>query len=203
MSLLKTWLSLINPSNKNHVLDVEERSFHGLSTLLSTLFVKDVPDTFALSLKRNIADVSVSTLASILLFTRLALASITLLFLKLKPFVIAKTHLQQYLETSYLLLVVPLIFPHQQHYAFLFAVPAFAAILFVFISQYNKIHKSTRVIITFLLVLIYLCENLKLVLGEFNPFYEHYKIVTYGALLLIPLLIWANRRVNEIDQKII
>lgn len=203
LSLLKTWLSLINPSNKNHVLDVEERSFHGLSTLLSTLFVKDVPDTFALSLKRNIADVSVSTLASILLFTRLALASLTLLFLKLKPFVKAKTSLQQYLEISYLLLVIPLIFPHQQHYAFLFAVPAFAITLFVFKSQYNKIHKSTRIIITLLLALIYLCENLKLLLGEFIPYYEHYKIVTYGALLLIPLLIWANRRVDEIDQKII
>ncbi|MEI8138084.1 MAG: glycosyltransferase family 87 protein, partial [Bacteroidota bacterium] len=63
MSLLKTWLGLINPSNQNHVLDVEERSFHGLSTLLSTLFVKDVPDIYALTLKRNIADVSISTLS--------------------------------------------------------------------------------------------------------------------------------------------
>ena len=42
LSLIKTWLSLINPANQNHILDVEERSFHSLSTLLSTLLVNDV-----------------------------------------------------------------------------------------------------------------------------------------------------------------
>ncbi|MCE3258698.1 MAG: hypothetical protein K0S12_339, partial [Bacteroidetes bacterium] len=36
MQLLSTWLHLINPANQNHVLDVDERSFHGLSTLLSS-----------------------------------------------------------------------------------------------------------------------------------------------------------------------
>ena len=196
ISLLKTWLSLINPSNQNHVLDVEERSFHGLSTLLSTLFVKDVPDVYALTLKRNIADVSVATLATILLFTRLALVSFTLFFLKLKPFVKALTDWQQCIEISYMLLLIPLIFPHQQHYAFLFIVPAFASTLFFLILHYNTIEKKTKLTVMILLALIYLCANLKLLLGEFNHYYEHYKIVTYGALLLIPLLVWASRKAN-------
>jgi hypothetical protein len=37
---------------------------------------------------------------------------------------------------------------------------------------------------------VYLTGNLKLILGEFNRYYEHYKILSYGALLLIPLLAW-------------
>jgi hypothetical protein len=42
--------------------------------------------------------------------------------------------------------------------------------------------------------MIYLCANLKILLGEFNRYYEHYKILTYGALLLIPLLIWVRNK---------
>lgn len=195
LSLLKTWLGLINPSNQNHVLDVEERSFHGLSTLLSTLFVKDVPDIYALTLKRNIADVSIHTLSLILLAVRLILVSFTVYFLKLPPFTKSKTLWQQCVEISYLLLLIPLIFPHQQHYAFMFAAPAFACVVFHLIVDYQKISKTIQITCIALLATIYLCANLKLLLGEFNEFYEHFKILTYGALLLIPLLVWVNRQV--------
>lgn len=197
MSLLKTWLGLINPSNQNHVLDVEERSFHGLSTLLSTLFVKDVPDIYALTLKRNIADVSISTLSLILLSIRLLLVSFTLYFLKFKPFSKAKSVWQQCIEISYMLLLIPLIFPHQQHYAFMFTAPAFGIIIFYFISNYSQISKNKKTTIIILLTVIYLCANLKLLLGEFNKYYEHYKILTYGALLLIPLLVWVSRQIKH------
>lgn len=194
MSLLKTWLTLINPSNQNHVLDAEERSFHGLSTLLSTLFVKDVNDVYALSLKRNIADVSIATLSKILLFTRLALVAFTLYFLKWQPFVKARSLWHQYIEISYLLLLIPLIFPHQQHYAFLFAVPAFAINILYLILYKKDISRISKLTVSGLLILIYLSVNLKLLLGTFNPYYDHYKILTYGTLLLIPLLIWLMNR---------
>ncbi len=194
MSLLKTWLALINPANQNHVLDVEERSFHGLSTLLSTLFVKDVPDVYALPLKRNIADVAIPTLGKILLFTRLLLVAFTLYFLKWKPFTNARTDWHRYIETSYLLLLIPLIFPHQQHYAFLFAVPAFAVTLLYLFTSKNSLTKTALLMVNGLLVLIYLSFNLKILLGTFNAYYDHYKILTYGALLLIPLLIWLMKK---------
>ncbi|MBA2610708.1 MAG: DUF2029 domain-containing protein [Bacteroidetes bacterium] len=194
MSLLKTWLALINPSNQAHVLDVEERSFHGLSTLLSTLLVKEVPDVYALSLKRNIADVSISTLGTILLLVRLALASFTLYFLKWKPFLKARSVWQQFTEISYLLLLIPLIFPHQQHYAFLFAVPAFAIVLLYLMMYINATPKHTKLSVYILLALIFLCVNLKLLLGAYNNYYDHYKILTYGVLLLIPLLIWVSNK---------
>ncbi len=197
LTLLKTWLALINPANQNHVLDVEERSFHGLSTLLSTLFVKDVPDVYALPLKRNIADVSIETLSKILLVTRLVLVSLTLYFLKWKPFVKAKNTWQQFIEISYVLLIIPLIFPHQQHYAFLFSVPAFSLILLFLMLNYNTLSKNNKLTVCSLLVLIYLTANLKLLLGMFNVYYDHYKILTYGALLLIPLLVWVDKRVKR------
>ena len=41
---------------------------------------------------------------------------------------------------------------------------------------------------------VFLLFSLKILLGAFNNYYDHYKILTYGALLLIPLLVWAYRR---------
>jgi hypothetical protein len=200
LSLIKTWLSLINPINQIHVLDVEERSFHGLSTLLSTLLVKDVPDVYALPYKRNFADVAIPTLSQVLLAVRLILVSFTLYFLKWKPFIKAKTNWQQCLEISYILLLIPLIFPHQQHYAFLFAVPAFTICMLYFISNYYSLSKNSKRYLYFFLSIIYLLANLKLLLGTFNDYYDHYKILTYGALLLIPILAWVNSKIKTIQQ---
>lgn len=190
--LLKTWLSLINPANQIHVLDVDERSFHGLSTLLSTLLVKDVPDVYALPLKRNIADVSLETLSKILLLVRLFLAAFTLFFLKWKPFQKARSLMDTYIEVSYLLLLIPLIFPHQQYYAFLFSVPAFAVVTYYVLVNFKRFTELTKYIVVVLLSIVYLCANLAFLLGAYNAFYDHFKILTYGALLLIPSLIWVS-----------
>jgi len=38
------------------------------------------------------------------------------------------------------------------------------------------------------LILIYLFTNAHLLLGEFREYYNHYKIITYGGLLMIVLL---------------
>lgn len=197
ITLLNGWWGLVNPLHQKHVLDVDERSFHGLSTLLSTLLVKNVPDMYALPLKRNIADVSLKTLASILLIVRLVLVLFTLYFFKGSYFKRTKTELNRYTEISYILLLIPLIFPHQQHYAFLFMVPAFAVVLFSVIQKYPLLEKTTQRVIVTLLILVYLSSNLKLLLGEFNQYYEHYKVLTYSALLLIPLLVWVINNPNR------
>lgn len=187
LTLMKSWWQLINPSNTRHVLDVAERSFHGLSTLLSTLLVKNVPDVYALSLRRNVADISLDTLSAVLLAVRAALVALSLYFFRWPPFRPARSQAQTVIECAYLLLLVPLIFPHQQHYAFLFAVPAFAVCLYYTIARWGNAG-FPRAAWTIALSFVYLSANLKLLLGEFNSYYEHYKILTYGALVLIPLL---------------
>lgn len=192
MLLLHTWLNLVNPANQSHMLDVDERSFHGLSTLLSTLFVKDVPDVYAMPLKRNIADVSLQSLSRIILGVRLALVAFTLYFLKAKPFTKPASLTSSLLEMSYMLLLIPLIFPHQQHYAFLFTVPAFAMVAYRLIDDFNTMAVVKRSVIITLLSLVFLSASLKLLLGVYNNYYEHFKILTYGALLLIPLLVWVS-----------
>jgi hypothetical protein len=195
--LLNSWLNLINPTNKQHIMDVDERSFHSMTTLLTTLFIENPPDPLALDLKRNIADVPLRVLAFIILSVRLILAGLTLYFLRLRTIFKTVDKMSSALEVSYILLVIPLIFPHQQHYAFLFAAPAFGVIVYFLIlnRQYYPPTKF-RMIVIFLSV-IYLCCNLKILLGAFNRYYEHYKILTYGALLIIPLLMMIRADLNK------
>jgi hypothetical protein len=160
-------------------------------------FVSHPPDPYALALKRNIADVPIETLKVILLLVRACLLSLTLVFLKWPPFKKAVSSQQSFIEVAYILLVIPLIFPHQQHYAFLFSVPAFAFIVYYLFFFYNIISLLEKRILVFLVIAIYLTANLSVLLGEFNKYYEHYKILTYGALLVIPLLLWINLKIQS------
>lgn len=186
--LIADWWRLINPSNSIHNLDVDERSFHSLSTLLATLLVKNVPDKFALPVRRNIMDISYAHLVLVLNFTRLIFISFSLYFLRTKPFSAKVDITHRFVEISYLLLLVPLIFPHQQGYAFLFIMPAVSYIIYYLLTQRNTLAATKFKIITGFLVLSYLLCNLDLLLGEFREYYDHFKILTYGALLIIPLL---------------
>jgi hypothetical protein len=187
-ALLSTWAGLINPFNSNHVLDTEERSFHGLSTLLSTLLVQNSGDVYALPIKRNIADISIEQLNTILNTIRVVLILFTFYFLRTKPFTDPQGLKHRFWELSYILMLIPLIFPHQQHYGFLFICPAFIFCLHYFIRNRKTLPKIKLYVMAATGIIIYLLCNLKLILGAYNEYYEHFKILTYGVLLLIVLL---------------
>jgi len=186
--LLSTWAHLINPLNSNHILDAEERSFHGLSTLFSVLFFETPGDSHALLIKRNIANISMDQLKLLLNITRCVLILFTFYFLRSIPFKQAPGLKHRFWELSYVLLLIPLIFPHQQHYGFLFICPAFIFCLYYFIQNRKSLSKGKYYLMMSSGILIYLLCNLKLILGNYNEYYEHFKILTYGALLLIVLL---------------
>jgi hypothetical protein len=186
--LLSTWADLINPLRSNHVLDAEERSFHGLSTLFSTLLVENPGDTHALLIKRNIANVSLDQLKLILNTARCLLILFTFYFLRTLPFKSQVGLKHRFWELSYILLLIPLIFPHQQHYGFLFICPAFIFCLYYFIQNRKTLSKGKYYFMLSSGILVYLLCNLKLIFGNYNEYYEHFKILTYGALLLLILL---------------
>lgn len=187
--LLSEWWKLINPTNTEHVIDVSERSFHGLSTLLPTLLMENVNENYALPLKRNIADLSVQQVNLVLNITRLALVAFTFYFLRSLPFKKAFSPLHTLWEISYILLIVPLIFPHQQHYAFFFIFPAVIYLLYflfvIYQGKTNDLGKNKLITVTVLLSLIFLVCNSTIILGHYREYYDHFKILTYAALLLI------------------
>ncbi len=190
-TLLTDWVGAINPSNKEHLIDTDETTLSGLTTLIPTLLMDKVPDPRALALKRNFFNLDVTTVVTIINIIRLLLVCFVFYFLHRKLFTHPKTKLHELWELSYLFLLIPLIFPHQQHYAFLMMLPASLYVIYgVFLSKINM-HKINVVVLS-VLILIYLLTNAHLLLGEFRKYYDHYKIITYGGLLMIGLLTFLN-----------
>jgi hypothetical protein len=187
--LSERWKS-INPNNKEHIMDAHERSFYSLTTLLTTLLVKETGDSHALLLKRNIADISVKQLSLVINIVRTFFILLTLWFLRRFGFD-PENKIKRFYEISYLLLAAPLIFPHQQFYAFFFAFPATVYILFYFQNRYItglKENKRNKIIMASVLVSIYILTNSHLILGTYRDIYDHFKTLTYGILLLTILL---------------
>ena len=182
-TLLKDWMGAVNPLHTEHLIDTDETTLNGLTTLIPTLLMDKVPDPHALIYKRNILNLGVSTVIATITAVRLLLLCFVFYFLRRKPFTPPQSKLQALWELAYVFLLIPLIFPHQQHYAFLMMMPASMYVmysLFVF-----KIHRHGFLS---MLIIIYLFTNAHLLLGEFRQYYDHYKIISYGGLLMIVLL---------------
>lgn len=191
--LLNERWDLLNPLKSQHILDVSQTTFHSLTTLLSVLLVEDARNISSQSFQRNILDISFESLEIIINVTRVLLILFTLYFIHSWPFKKAKSKLQVFYELSYIFLVTPLIFPHQQHYAFFFVFPAITYISFYVIYQmsFNQLTKISTGKKTFYIVyfsVIYFLLNSHFILGEFRYIYDHYKTLTYGVILIIPLL---------------
>lgn len=189
--LLNERWKLINPNNKHHILDTDERSFHSLTTLISTLFYPYTEDNFALSYKRNIAHLTIDQIAKIILIVRLIFVGFTLYFLNSLPFRKALSPIQNLFEIAYICAIIPLIFPHQQHYAFIFILPAVVYLFYYYNQRFIVLKTGTNTSKWVFVVLIstcYLALNCHLLLGSFKEIYDHYKVLTYGAILLILIL---------------
>jgi hypothetical protein len=203
--LQERWHSL-NPNNENHILDTSERSFHSLTTLLSTLLVEKCGDTYALTLKRNIADLSLSNLKLVILIVRLFLIFFTIYFLGMSIFKKQLNKLNILYELSYIFLLIPLIFPHQQHYAFYFLFPAIVYLTFYWTFYFDRIENKVKTRKLYLIIgiafIFYFLTNCHLILGTFNEYYDHYKILTYGAILFIPSLAYSHPKKLNLQNSI-
>jgi hypothetical protein len=93
-------------------------------------------------------------------------------------------------------LIIPLIFPHQQYYAFFFIFPASTYLIFYLTRIYgdkqatpqDQPPRKNKMMMIILLSLVYLMTNGHFILGTFNPILEHYKILTYGVFILCGML---------------
>jgi hypothetical protein len=185
--LLKSRWDLLNPSRSIHILDTTERSFHSLTSFLAVFLVKNTGDPNAMSLPRNITDLSLAALSTVILIARLAFVSGGIYFLLQRDHGLRTSRSELY-GLSYFLLLGPLLFPHQQHYAFFFATPGIAWLLYFYLSG---IHAGRKTFL-FCLVLVFFLFNSRILLGQFNNYYDHFKTLTWGILLLIGLLAWAK-----------
>lgn len=182
------WGSQLNPLSDLNVFDMNNEKNQGLSAWLSTLFIEGIGHSKAnREVSRHIADLSPDSVKIIILMARISLATMVLYFLRSLPFKKAQNDQYRFREISFLLLAIPLLFPQQRSYNFLFVMPA-AAYLAYQLVFYKPIKKSFRIkwILFFIAMLIL---NLELLLGEFRPYYWHFKTLIYATFILLFLLV--------------
>lgn len=185
--LLASYRTLLKAGNYNSIID-EDIGFFDLPALLFSLLTDKFPSNSPLHFKRNITSFNLTQFYYILNGFRLVLILFSLYFFRSKPFTIQENKIHRYWEISYLFLLVPLIFPHQKDYAFLFIVPAMSYIFYYLFIYYKSIKNSKFYFLLSGCILSYLFCNSILILGEFNAYYYYFHIITYGALLIIPML---------------
>lgn len=200
LELINSRLQLINPLNDEHILDNSERSFHSITTFLTVLLYPHCTDIHILPIKRNIADISIEHLNLIISIARLFFAMITLYFLNSLPFKKSNSKEQSFYEISYLLIAIPLIFPHQQHYAFLLILPGIYYCVRYFLLNYSNLSFVKKFIYCSSLILIFFIISSPFILGTFSEYYDHFKTLTYGTFILILVLAFSRPKVQIISN---
>lgn len=194
-NLLQSRWQLLNPSNVEHVLDTSERSFHSLTTLVATLFHEKCDDTHVLKIRRHVADFDVHTVNWISLIVRLLFVSTFLWILRSRPFVESRSRVQEFVEWAYLCMLIPLIFPHQQHYAFLLGLPGISILLLPYFKAEQEF--SWKKVRTWLMIFVFLSFNIGFLLGTYSAFYNHFKLLTYGGIVALFMLLFKRESISE------
>lgn len=190
--LLASYWSTINPSASQNILDIEEPGLLSISSLLSTL-LSDQFSINELGMRRHIIVLSESSISVIINLSRLLFVALTLFFLKWPPFKKAISREQSFWELSYLTLIIPIIFPHQQNYGFFLIFPALYYLIYKLWFSPNIPGLFLKVLFVFAVILI----NLELLIGPYKMHFWNYKILTYGALLLVFLLTQVRPKLNS------
>lgn len=183
--LLKSWWHTMNPSNVEHLIE-DEFGAHSLTALCTTLFM-ETESIF--QYKRNIVELSLNHIQLIINSIRAILILTVLALLKPKSLFKSRKGVIELKELSYLLLLIPLIFPRQQKYAFLLALPAQYYVVSFLVLQYRRVKNTFQ----WKLVLVLVCCSFllmtatsDLLLGRnLSKITQHYKLITYGALALL------------------
>lgn len=197
--LLTEWWSAINPVNPEHLLETELGP-HSLTALVPTLLIETSGE---ISIQRNIFNLSENTVIYALNITRLLLITLTLFFLKWPPFINARNKLFQLRELAYIVLLIPLIFPHQQKYAFILTIPTLFYLSHFVIINFRLRRVVMRSLRWYTLMTIICLSFILMTLStdavigrEINNISQHFKTITWGTLFLIFALLLASPKIT-------
>jgi hypothetical protein len=179
--LLHQWANLINPFNTIHTDMLQNKE-----DLASVIMSLVGPDPVANS------DISAQTYRKglwVANIVRVFFVLLTVLFLQTLPFKKPPNSLFQIWEIAYITLLIPLLFPRQHRYAFVFLLPAFIYLVYFFMQK----RAENRIFyLLFLAAGFFLSPLLgRDIVGEslYNLFREFkvatFSVVTIGFILLL------------------
>jgi Glycosyltransferase family 87 len=185
LSVLNQWKSVINPIKTEFILEenLSMESAHSLSALVPSLLTDNVT---RFDIKRNITVLPYQKVVFWLTISQLFFIVLTLFFLKTRPFTAILDKKRLFYEVSYLLLIIPLIFPHQQKYAFVMLLPAVAFIGFEVLKQKQKGIILKNIIALMVVVWLLTTATTDGIIGkQLYEYGQYFKLITWGTMLLI------------------
>lgn len=184
--LLGEWWQVINPVSPENSLKAN-KLMHSLAAIMPA-YLMDPIDGF--TGRRQLTHLAPETVKMAIQIARGLLILSTLYFLRWWPFRSAKSKLHIWWELSYLFLIVPLIFPHQQKYSFWFILPAIGYITLQ-VLQNKGIPTVIKGIYGLLLLLISPIIG-RDILGshiyDLSQFYKLLSLVTLCLIVFLPFL---------------
>lgn len=198
--LIKEWFAVINPGNKEWTIEAD----NGPSSLVALVPVYITHTVGVLPFKRNFLDLTFSEVSIILNSIRLVLVTFTLFFLGTRPFKRLTSNVRVFWELSYIFIAIPLIYPHQQQYAFVFLIPAFVYLSWYFIVNWSLIKQKMNPFAWCILFLIGInftpIIGRDVISGYAVSILLYYRILTIAVILLIPVL-WICKPRNETSKE--
>lgn len=190
LNMLHEWWGVINPENTEHKFE-SEIGPHSLTALIPTLLMET---TGRLDISRNILSLSTETVLLIVRMSQTFLILLTFYFIKWPPFVSAKSRVQALYELSYIALIIPLIFPHQQKYAFAMALPAMFFLSYYLVANSTTKSNRWKTVVTLVAIsFLFMTITTDGIIGkQLNLISRHFKLVTYGMFFLIAALMVAR-----------
>ena len=203
LMLLTDWWKIINPTNAEHLMETGIGT-HSMVAFLPVFLTETVGE---LPYDRNIFDLDLDTAIRITHIAILGLIAVSLLYFRSWPFTKEKDDIKSIWEISYFMLLIPLIIPHQQKYAFLLVIPMVAYVLFFFIKTYSAKHtlvyKSVLVIFGVSMIVFSPIHGSDIIGWNAFKWSQHYRLITIVTLLLIPISLYCNpKRLRKLIQSI-
>jgi hypothetical protein len=186
--IMKDWLGLLNPLNKEHVNTVGEGGFTDFASLLTRYFTSTV-----IRGEGNYSLVSLSTKQIFLIqwvfraFITLLSAWVVLRFIPRK----FKGDKAIFAGAAFFMACIPVAFPHQRDYSVMMCLPAVAMLLHSFIVIGFRPPKILLIFTLFTMTLMGLIVFFPVLPWPVRHFIMESRIPGWGMLLFIPnLLLW-------------
>lgn len=188
------WWATINPTNKEFTTQQnrEAEGVYSLSAFFNAYFFDD--NERLQGVRRHLWALSAEHLQVVLMLARLFFVALTLFFVRFSPFRASPSRLHSFWEMSYMLIAIVLVFPHQQKYAFLFLLPAFAYLIFRYFSTPSK-----TLLVGLILVWLLSTASTDGIIGRYlYDFGQYFKIITFACFLTIILLMRYSPKTKDL-----
>ncbi len=148
--------------------------------------------------ERNIFNFELTTAIRVTHFAIVGLISLSILYFRSWPFKKENNDIKSIWEISYFLLLIPLIIPHQQKYAFILVIPMVAYMVFFFIKTYSqsnsRLYKLVLVIFSISMLVFSPIHGADIIGWKAFRWSQHYRLITIVTLLLIPISQYCNTK---------